>query len=80
MVSKNHSWYVTETQDGVQHKEHGNYWSDTVLEALQREAECIMHRFAVTSLFHPRDQIKAMDGLLVEAVEWGRLLGEVGVT
>lgn len=76
MVSRSGSWFVTERKDGTLEKENGNYWSDTIVEAIQREASYIMHRFSMPGLFSPDDQRASMDGLIREAIEWGRLLGE----
>ena len=76
MVSRSGSWFVTERKDGTQQKENGNYWSDTILEAIQREASHIMHRFTMPGLFSHNDQLASMNGLIREAMEWGVLLGE----
>lgn len=77
MVSRSGSWFVTERKDGSQEKENGNHWSDTVVEAIQCEARYVMNRFCLQTVFKQEKQIQSMDGLIHEAMEWGRLLGMV---
>lgn len=78
LVAHNGSWVTTERPDGTQEKENGNYWSDTVLEAIQREAEHIV-RFGVVPLLNCDKQVRQMDALIREAMEWGRMVGMVGM-
>lgn len=78
MISRSGSWFVTQLPDGSTEKENGNYWSDTISDALQREAEHVMWRFSCTPTMAGRKKIiRFMDSLIVEAIEWGVLLGTV---
>lgn len=77
MIGRSGSWFTTQRADGRQEKENGNYWSDTVMEALQREAWWIMHRFAFGDPARRDAQLAAMRWIVNEAAEWGVLYGKV---
>lgn len=77
MVSRKGSWFTTQDEGGKLHRQNGNYWSDTVREALDREAWHLMNRFASPSCFNQQTQVRHMQELLDEAFRWGELLGEV---
>lgn len=75
MIARSGSWFTTQRADGSQEKENGNYWSDTIMEALQRECSWIMHRFAFGDPARRGDQLDALMRVVAEAAEWGRLVG-----
>ena len=78
LIGRNGSWTISRLRDGTAAKENGCSWSDTVIEAIEREAESIMWRFTMPTLFEKNAEYRKMCFLMREAAEWGRLLGEIG--
>lgn len=78
LIRRSGSWTISRSADGTIHRENGCRWSATVMEAIEREAEAIMWRFTMPTIFNQKAEYRNMCLLLREAAEWGKLLGEVG--
>ena len=78
LISKSGSWVTLRCGDGTIVKENGHdNWSETILYAIQKEAEFILHRYSMPGIFKQAQQVESMDALIVEAMEFGKLLGEI---
>ena len=76
LIDKRGSWMTLKCSDGTIVKENGHSnWSETILEAIQREAECIMWRHGMPKTFEQAKQVDSMDALFAETMEWGSLIG-----
>lgn len=78
LIGKSGSWVTLRCGDGSIVKVNGHEsWSETILHAIQREAEFVMHRYSMLGVFKRGQQAESMDELIVVAMEWGVLLGEL---
>lgn len=78
LIERRGSWSTLKCSDGTIVKENGHdKWSQTILHAIQREAEYIMWRHGMPTVFDQSKQVDSLDALIVEAMEWGKLLGAI---
>lgn len=77
LIGRRGSWTISKLHDGTIVKENGCSWSESVLGAIEREAESIMLRFSLPKTFSPDKEYRKMCLLIREAVDWGKLIGQV---
>jgi hypothetical protein len=70
-------WSLYRTGSGKEVKDRGAWWYDTMGEAIHKEAEFIMFRFACHQAFSHQEQLQQMWELIEEAFAIGELVGEV---
>ena len=81
LLGKTGSWYIYKTMKGVEVRENGNRWDDTISEAIFTAALNLMsdYRHGPDYILRDYDEnqvIKDMMLLLEETFAWGKLFGK----